>query len=178
VDDYDAAFKAVEHLISIGKKRIAHLAGPESLAISRKRLDGYKDALINHNIPIDEDLIISYDLTLSKVRIYVKHLLDNSNPPDALFAINDPTAIEAIQIIKQMGKKIPDDIAVVGFSDNYASSFIEPSLTTIAQPVKEMGEVAMKLLLDQIDKDISKWKPFVKVLNTELIVRNSTVKSE
>ncbi|WP_207534413.1 LacI family DNA-binding transcriptional regulator [Desertivirga arenae] len=177
VDDYDAAFKAVEHLIQIGKRRIAHLAGPESLAISRKRLNGYKDALKKHNIKIDEDLIISYDLTLSKVRIYVKHLLDNDNPPDALFAINDPTAIEAIQIIKQMGRRIPEDIAVVGFSDNYASSFIEPSLTTISQPVKEMGEVAMQLLLDQVDKEMSKWKPLVKVLNTELIVRNSTVKA-
>ncbi|WP_256011417.1 LacI family DNA-binding transcriptional regulator [Desertivirga xinjiangensis] len=177
VDDYDAAFKAVEHLILIGKKRIAHLAGPDSLAISRKRLNGYRDALIKHNIDIDEDLIISYDLTLSKVRIYVKHLLDSINPPDALFAINDPTAIEAIQVIKQMGKRIPEDIAVVGFSDNYASNFIEPSLTTVSQPVKEMGEVAMNLLLDQIDNDISKWKPLIKVLNTELIVRNSTVKS-
>jgi len=178
VDDYDAAFKAVEHLISIGKKKIAHLAGPESLVISRKRLNGYKDALKKHGLPVDEDLIISYDLTLSKVRIYVKHLLDSSNPPDALFAINDPTAIEAIQIIKQMGRRIPEDIAVVGFSDNYASSFIEPSLTTISQPVKEMGEVAMELLLDQIDKDMSKWKPLIKVLNTELIVRGSTVKSD
>lgn len=177
VDDYDAAFKAVEHLILTGKKRIAHLAGPESLSISKKRLQGYRDALGKHGIPIDEELIISYDLTLSKVRIYVKHLLDNVNPPDGLFAINDPTAIEAMQIIKQMGFRIPEDIAVVGFSDNYASNFIEPSLTTISQPVKEMGEVAMSLLLDQIDKDSSKWKPLVKVLKTELIVRNSTVKT-
>jgi len=178
VDDYDAAFKAVEHLILIGKKRIAHLAGPDSLVISKKRLQGYRDALRKHGIPLDEELIISYDLTLSKVRIYVKHLLDNDNPPDGLFAINDPTAIEAMQIIKQLGFRIPEDIAVVGFSDNYASNFIEPSLTTISQPVKEMGEVAMSLLLDQIDKDSSKWKPLVKVLKTELIVRNSTVKKE
>ncbi|MEI6947100.1 LacI family DNA-binding transcriptional regulator [Paraflavisolibacter sp. H34] len=176
VDDHDAAFKAVEHLIATGKKRIAHLAGPDSLAISRKRHLGYKDALKKYNLPYDEDLVIASDLTLSKIRIYVKHLLDQDNPPDGLFAFNDPTAIEAIQSIKQMGRRIPEDIAVVGFSDNYASSFIEPSLTTIAQPVDEMGQVAMKLLLDLMDKDVSKWKPIVKILNTKLMVRNSTVR--
>jgi len=101
VDDYDGAFKAVEHLIKTGKKRIAHLAGPDNLSISRKRLNGYYAALRKYNIPIDEDLIISYDLTMEKVKIYVTHLLNLPNPPDALFAINDPTAIEAIQVIKK-----------------------------------------------------------------------------
>lgn len=176
VNDYDAAFKAVEHLIKTGKKRIAHLAGPSSLAISRKRLNGYMDALRKHNIPIDEDLIISYDLTISKVKIYIKHFLDMDNPPDGLFAINDPTAIEAIQVIKQAGKRIPEDIGVVGFSNDYVSRFIEPSLTTISQPVKEMGQVAVKLLMGMMDKDPSEWKILVKVLDTELIIRNSTVR--
>ena len=176
VDDYDGAFKAVEHLISIGKKRIAHLAGPDSLVISRKRLAGYTDALKKHQIPFDEDLVISYDLNLSKVRIYVKHLLDLAHPPDALFAVNDPTAIEAIQAIKHVGKRIPQDIAVVGFSDNYGSDFIEPSLTTIAQPVDEMGQTAVKLLLDMMDKEASKWKQVIKVLDTKLVIRNSTVR--
>ncbi|PWG78362.1 LacI family DNA-binding transcriptional regulator [Pararcticibacter amylolyticus] len=176
VDDYDAAFKAVEHLIQTGKKRIAHLAGPDSLAISRKRLNGYEDALRKYNFPVDEDLIISYDLTLSKVRIYIRHLLELENPPDGIFAINDPTAIEAIQVIKQHGLRIPEDIAVVGFSNNYASSFIEPSLTTISQPVKEIGRTAMGLLLDLMDKETALWKPIIKTLETELIVRNSTVK--
>lgn len=177
VNDYDAAYKAVEHLIHIGKKRIAHLAGPNCLSISRKRLDGYLDALRNHNYPIDEDLIISYDLTLSKVRIYIKHLLELESPPDGLFAINDPTAIEAIQVIKNLGRRIPEDIAVVGFSNNYASSFIEPSLTTISQPVKEIGRTAMQLLLGLMDKEVSQWKPIVKILDAELIIRNSTVKT-
>ncbi|WP_316831544.1 LacI family DNA-binding transcriptional regulator [Pedobacter aquatilis] len=175
VNDYDAAFKAVEHLIKIGKKRIAHLAGPGQLVISRKRMNGYRDALKKYNIPVDEELIIEYDLNLSKVKMYVKHLLGMENPPDALFAVNDPTAIEAIQIIKQLGKRIPDDIAIVGFSDNYGSSFIEPSLTTIAQPVREIGKTAMELLLGLMDKDISEWKPLIRTLDADLVVRNSTV---
>lgn len=175
VDDYDGAFRAVEHLIQTGKKRIAHLAGPENLSISRRRLNGYHAALRKYNIPVDEQLIISYDLTMEKVNIYVNHLLNLTNPPDALFAINDPTAIEAIQIIKKRGLRIPEDIAVVGFSNDQLSALIEPSLTTVSQPVTQIGETAAELLLQLINTDINQWKPITKMLNTELIIRRSTV---
>ncbi|WP_437917865.1 LacI family DNA-binding transcriptional regulator [Sphingobacterium sp. LRF_L2] len=175
VNDYDAAFKAVEHLISIGKRRIAHLSGPKQLVISQKRLNGYRDALIKHGLEVDEDLIIDFDLSLPKVKIYVKFLMELENPIDGIFAVNDPTALEAMQIIKKMKKRIPDDVAVVGFSDNYGSSFAEPSLTTLAQPVKEIGRTAVQLLLNLIDKDQSEWKPIIKTLDAELIIRHSTV---
>jgi len=176
VDDYEGAFKAVEHLIKTGRKRIAHLAGPSSLSISKKRLNGYLDALAKHNLPIDEELIISFDLSLSKVKIYIKHLLSLPSPPDAIFAINDPTAIEVIQIIKQQGLKIPQDIAVIGFSNDYASALIEPSLSTMAQPVEEIGKTAVRMLIEQINRDVKDWKAGTTVLKTELIIRNSTVK--
>jgi LacI family transcriptional regulator/LacI family repressor for deo operon, udp, cdd, tsx, nupC, and nupG len=173
VDDYDGAFRAVEHLIGTGKRRIAHLAGPDSLSISRKRLQGYRDALLKHGLPILEELIIPYDLSTEKARIYVKHLLDLPEPPDALFSINDPTAIEAMQVIKARGLRIPQDIAVVGFSNDYASALIEPGLTTVAQPVREMGKTAAQLLLDQMDREVSDWKAIIRTLKTELIVRGS-----
>jgi DNA-binding LacI/PurR family transcriptional regulator len=174
VDDYEGAFRAVDHLIQRGKKRIAHLAGPSALLISEKRLNGYKAALRKNNIEMDEELIISYDLSIEKVKIYVTHFLNMENPPDAIFAINDPTAIEAIQIIKKRGLKIPEDIAVVGFSNDFASGLIEPSLTTVSQPVTELGRTAAQLLIDQINRDVSEWKAIVRVLKTELIVRNSS----
>lgn len=174
VDDYEGAFKATEHLILLGKQRIAHLAGPPSLYISRKRLEGYKDALRKHKRPIIDELIISYDLTLEKVKIYVKYLLDLPSPPDALFAVNDPTAIEAIKVIKEQGLSIPEQIAVVGFSNDYGSALIEPGLTTMAQPTREIGQVAAQLLLDQIHTDSSVWKPITRVLKTELIIRASS----
>jgi LacI family transcriptional regulator/LacI family repressor for deo operon, udp, cdd, tsx, nupC, and nupG len=177
VNDYDGAFKAVEHLIQTGKKRIAHLAGPDSLIISRKRLNGYLDALRKYNLPIVEDLIIPYDLTTDKVKIYVKHLLELEEPPDALFAINDPTAIEAMQIIKKKGLRIPQDIAVVGFSNDYASALIEPSLTTVSQPVREIGSVAVQLLLDQMEREVADWKAITRTLKTELIIRDSSLKT-
>lgn len=174
VDDYEGAFRAVEHLIKRKKKRIAHLAGPDTLPISVKRLRGYRDALKKYNIPIDEELIIPYDLTIAKVKIYVNHLLRLDNPPDAIFAINDPTAIEALQIVKKKGLQVPKDIAIVGFSNDYASGLIEPSLTTVSQPVKEIGSTAAQLLVDQINRDMSEWKSIIRVLKTELIVRKSS----
>ncbi len=174
VDDYEGAFRAVEHLIKRKKKRIAHLAGPDTLPISVKRLRGYRDALKKYNIPIDEELIIPYDLTIAKVKIYVNHLLRLDNPPDAIFAINDPTAIEALQIVKKKGLQVPKDIAIVGFSNDFASGLIEPSLTTVSQPVKEIGSTAAQLLVDQINRDISEWKSIIRVLKTELIIRKSS----
>jgi len=175
VDDYEGAYRAVEHLIKRKKKRIAHLAGPDNLAISVRRLRGYRDALRKYNIPIDEELIIPYDLTIEKVKIYVNHLLRLDNPPDAIFCINDTTAIEAIQVVKKKGLRIPEDIAIVGFSNDYVSAFIDPPLTTVAQPVKEIGGTAARLLIDQIEKESTDAKSaVVKVLKTELVVRKSS----
>jgi LacI family transcriptional regulator/LacI family repressor for deo operon, udp, cdd, tsx, nupC, and nupG len=174
VDDYEGAFKAVEHLILTGRKRIAHLGGPTSLHISKKRLEGYRDALRKYNQPIEQDLILDYDLNLDKVKIYIKHLLDLPEPPDALFTINDPTAFEAMIFMKAKGIKIPQEIAVVGFSNGYGSTLIEPHLTTVAQPTHEIGQVAAQLLLEQINTDASEWKPIYRVLKTELLVRGSS----
>ncbi|HXI01513.1 MAG TPA: LacI family DNA-binding transcriptional regulator [Sphingobacteriaceae bacterium] len=174
VDDYEGAFNAVTHLIKRGRRRIAHLMGPDSLLISQKRLSGYIDALKKNNIPVLPELIISYDLSIEKVKIYVSYLLEMENPPDALFAVNDPAAMEAMQVIIKKGWRIPEDIAVVGFSNDYASALIHPSLTTVAQPVFEMGRVAAGLLFDQIDKEQSEWKAITKVLKTELLIRNSS----
>jgi len=174
INDYEAAFGAVEHLILTGKKRIAHLAGPDSLITSRKRMQGYLDALKKHHLRVDESLIIPYDLTLGKVKIYVRHLMEMENPPDGLFAINDPAAIEAIQTIKKMGLSIPRDIGIVGFSNDYGSDLIEPSLTTVAQPIQLIGSTAMQLLLDLMDKEVSQWKAVTKTLDSSLIIRNSS----
>lgn len=175
INDYDAALGAVEHLIQTGKRRIAHLAGPDSLITSKKRLKGYLDALKKHKIPIDESLIIPYDLTLGKVKIYIRHLMELTYPPDGLFIANDPAAIEAIRTIKEMGIQIPQQIGIVGFSNDYGSNLIEPGLTTVAQPKRLIGSTAMQLLLDLIDKDVSQWKAVTKTLDSELIVRNSSM---
>jgi DNA-binding LacI/PurR family transcriptional regulator len=174
LDDYKGAIEVMEHLIASGKKRIAHLAGPKNLYNCRKRKEAYLDSLKRHSFPVDPELIIDYDMNLEQVKIFVKYWLDMPNPPDAIFAVNDPCGIEAIQTIKERGLSIPRDIAVVGFSNDNASKYIEPGLTTIKQPTHEMGKIAVQLLLDMIDKDVSEWKSLYKVLKPELIVRGSS----
>jgi LacI family transcriptional regulator/LacI family repressor for deo operon, udp, cdd, tsx, nupC, and nupG len=177
VDDYNGAFRAVEHLIQTGRRRIAHLAGPDTLANSRNRLNGYRDALLQYGLPIAPELVIAYDLNLDKANIYVNHLLNLPNPPDALFAMNDPTALEALNVAKIRGITVPDDLAIVGFSDDPMSALIEPGLTTVAQPVNEIGQQAAHLLLRQVLSNEEGYQAERIVLPTNLIIRGSTVKN-
>jgi LacI family transcriptional regulator/LacI family repressor for deo operon, udp, cdd, tsx, nupC, and nupG len=99
-------------------------------------------------------------------------------PPDGLFIANDPAAIEAIRTIKEMGIQIPQQIGIVGFSNDYGSNLIEPGLTTVDQPKRLIGSTAMQLLLDHIDKEVSQWKAVTKTLDSKLIVRNSSMLQE
>jgi DNA-binding LacI/PurR family transcriptional regulator len=172
VDDYEAAFNAVEHLIKSGRKRIAHLAGPDTLVNSKQRLQGYLDALQNHKIIVDNDLIISYDLSIEKVKIYVQHFLKLKSPPDALFCMNDPTAIAAMQVIKQNKLRIPGDIAVLGFSNDLSSGIVDPALTTVAQPTFEIGREAARLMLKELRNETTGANKTV-VVKTHLIIRDS-----
>ena len=179
VDDYEAAFNAVEHLIKNGRKRIAHLAGPDSLINSKHRLHGYLDALAKNKIPIDNELIISYDLSIDKVKIYIKHFLDMSPRPDAIFCINDPTAIAAMSVIHDRKLHIPKDIAVLGFSNDQPSALTNPPLTTVSQPTFEIGREAAKLIMQEIRNNENNEPAAEKktvVLKAQLIVRESTKK--
>ncbi|MBD2752935.1 LacI family DNA-binding transcriptional regulator [Spirosoma validum] len=177
VDDYHGAFQAVEHLIQTGRRRIAHLSGPDTLMNSRSRLAGYHDALTKHGLPIAPELIISYDLNLDKANIYVNHLLNLPNPPDALFTINDPTALEALSVAKRRGLCVPDELAIVGFSDDPVSALIEPGLTTVSQPVHELGQQAAQVLLRQLLTEDNTFVAERVVLPTKLIIRGSTVQT-
>lgn len=173
IDDYSGAFQAVEHLIEQGYRRIAHLAGPVTLQVSRLRLQGYIDALQKHQLPLDQDLIVYHDLTEEHARICARQLLDLTQPPDAIFAVNDPCAIEIMLIAKERGINIPQDLGIVGFSNDPISAIIEPSLTTVEQPVWKIGEESARLLLEQMEH------PTVekRTLATRLIVRKSSQRS-
>lgn len=137
-------------------------------------MNGYKDALKKHNLPVIDELIINYDLTLNKVPIYINYFLSMPEPPDAIFCINDPTAIEAMKVIKQRGLNIPRDISLIGFSNDYVSSLIGPALTTVEQPIKDIGRTAAQLLLEQMEREVTDWKAATVVLKTKLIVRESS----
>jgi LacI family transcriptional regulator len=182
VDDFTGAKEATLHLIDQGCKRIAHIEGPPNLDISVQRLEGYKEALKENNIPFNKELVsICPSGTIEEGKIATEKLLELKNPPDAIFATNDPAAMGAMQAIKEKGLKMPHDIALVGFSNWFFSALMDPPLSSVDQPGFEMGQEAAKLLIRQIekqDKDDLEIAPETKILKTRLIVRESSLKSK
>jgi len=174
VDDYKGAFDLVEHLIKAGYKRIAHLAGPKNLSISRFRLKGYTDALQQGNLPFNNSMVVYGGLDDTDGIVGFQKLLHLETLPDAIFAVNDPVATGAFVMIKEHGMKIPDDIALAGFSNTYMTSLLDPPLTTVEQPSYEIGKTAAQLLMDQINSNNENFVPKFIVLKTHLIVRGST----
>lgn len=173
VDDHDGAFKAVDYLIKTGCKRIAYIGGSMSLSISNQRMKGYTDALKTNNLPVLEELMVFCDEFHNEPISATQKLLDLPERPDAIFCMNDPVAILAIQVLKQRKVKIPEEISVVGFTNEPVSRYIEPSITTVAQPAYQMGQAAARLFIDQIE-NVEAFKPRMETLQTELIIRNST----
>jgi DNA-binding LacI/PurR family transcriptional regulator len=174
VDDYAGAYKATEHLIKRGCKRIAHLATSQDLLIGKNRKAGYVQALKDNNIEVNEEIILRCD-TDKHAQKCIPYLLTLQNQIDGIFAVNDLTAISAMSIIKRSGYKIPQDIAVVGFSNSVYSSMTDPPLTTVEQQGFEMGRRASKLLFDRIiSEDIIDAR--AEQIKTDLIVRGSSLK--
>jgi len=174
-DDIDASYSATRHLIENGRKRIAHFAGPQGLVIGRDRLQGYLNALTEAGLPIDNRLIIEAD-TFEKARNTVGEMLDAGIVPDGIFAVNDMTAIGAMQTIMKRGYKVPDDVSIVGFSDGYLSGVTEPHLSSVDQHGYEMGTTAAEMLFHRILSDEEEYIPEIKVLKADLIVRGSSEK--
>ena len=180
VDDLSGAKEATLHLIEQGCKRIAHIEGSPNLEITKQRLEGYLEALKEKNIPIDKSLIIPCpEASIDAGKKSTEQLLSMSPLPDGIFATNDPVAMGAMQAIREKGLKIPQDIAVVGFSNWLFSSMMDPPLSSVDQPGFEMGQEATRLLIRQIEtkskEDIDP-KPETKILKTKLIVRASSSK--
>jgi LacI family transcriptional regulator len=180
VDDFTGAKEATLHLIDQGCKRIAHIEGPPNLEISKQRLEGYKEALKEHNMPFNKELVaICPSGTIEEGKKATEKLLSLKNPPDAIFATNDPAAMGAMQAIKAKGLKMPNDVALVGFSNWFFSSLMDPPLSSVDQPGFEMGQEAAKLLIRQIEKqekDDEDITPETKILKTRLIIRESSLK--
>ncbi|MBL86914.1 MAG: LacI family transcriptional regulator [Winogradskyella sp.] len=175
IDNYSAGYKATNHLIEMGAKRIAHIGGLKFRNIYKERERGYRDALKEHNLPIDEDLIqhvksMSYD----EGEKATNKLLDMDNPPDGIFSSNDTTGVAAIQVAKQRGLIIPDELKIIGFNNDPLSQIIDPGLSTISHPAYEMGKTSSKKILKHLKKSDKKSITEITFLNTEIIVRGST----
>ena len=174
VDDHSGAFMGTQHLIEEGYKKIAHLGGSRGISITEARYNGYQDALKTQNIKINQDYCNFGGFHEKNGKDGMEFLLNLSDPPDAVIAVNDPVALGAYDAIKNRGLNIPGDIAIVGFSDNPICRIVSPQLTTIRQPTYEMGKKAMEMLIDQINNGDDNLKPRKEILETSLIVRQST----
>ncbi|MFD0990159.1 LacI family DNA-binding transcriptional regulator [Mariniflexile jejuense] len=176
IDDFKGAYDATKHLINQGCKRIAHLSNNREMQIFKNRYLGYKQALIDSGIEFDESIVIE---TMSKVlegRKTTKLLLNMNYPPDAIFSSSDFTALGAIEEIKAHGLKIPEDVSVVGFSNEPFTRFMELSITSVDQSPIEMGRIAAKVFLEEANNSKKIKSEKRVVLSPELIIRDSSLK--
>ena len=177
VDDFKGAFNATQHLIDQGCNRIVHLAGPQHVSIFKQRLNGYKAALKKNGLPISEDCILIGKLTVESGYKCMMQLLGEGITLDGVFAVEDFTALGAMQAMKEAGKKMPDEIALIGFANEAFGEYITPSLSTVDQQTIKMGEKAAQLFFD-LSKEgaFYKSKPKKLVLEPVLIYRNSSLR--
>jgi LacI family transcriptional regulator len=176
VDNVRAAHEATQHLMRLGRKRIATITGPQNQFASYDRYQGYINALSERTQPVLTELVAEGDWTepggYSAMRQMIPH------KPDALFAANDVMAAGALRALHETHLRVPDDVAVVGFDDTPNASRTDPPLTTMRQPIQSMGALAVETLIDIIDHPGS--APRSIIVATELVIRSScgTLKSK
>jgi len=150
VDDYKGAFLATEHLINNGYKRIAHVSGPQHINGFRDRLKGYADALKKHHLEIDNELIYQGDISIESGKASIDYFFNLDEVPDAVFAVEDYTALGIIKGLKEKKINMPGEFGVIGFANESFGEHITPSLSTVDQQTVQMGKEALSLLMNMI----------------------------
>jgi LacI family transcriptional regulator len=176
IDDYLGGYKATQHLIEQGCKRIAHFTSSRKISIFRERLRGYREALEAHDIPFDRTLIVESNLQLEDGRTSMLKLLELKQRPDAVFSSSAYGAMGALQILKEKTIRVPEDVALVAFSNEPFTSFTDPALTTVDQHPTRMGNAAAEIFLQEITGAAKKFIPQRVVLKPELIIRPSSLR--
>jgi len=174
VDNQDAAKKITRHFYQNGFRRIAYIAGPDHLNISQERTQGYLDGLRNCKMEFHKELLVKCNLSSKDAVKATAQLLDLPLKPDAIFGINDTVAFAAMKEIKKRKLRIPEDVALVGFTDEFHSTVVDPAMTSITHPTFEMGMEAARLFFHRIENPES--EPEQVVLRTKLVVRKSSVR--
>jgi LacI family transcriptional regulator len=169
--NWQGAYDATEYLIRLGHQRIGFITGIQQLHSSRERLDGFTHAMRDARLEIDENLIATGNFEKNSGYEAARQLLSLEERPTAIFASNDVMALGAMDAIREAGLSIPEDISVIGFDDIPETLISYPKLTTVHQPLEKMGQVGVKLLLDQIEN--LERLPRRMTLATQLIIRDS-----
>ena len=176
IDDYKGAFTATDHLIRQGYTRIAHISGPQHLKNFYDRMKGYMGALQANKLKMDPALIYPGNISIESGKMGADHFLSLSNPPDAIFAAEDFTALGAVSKLKEKGVNIPARMGVIGFANELFGEYITPSLSTVDQQTIRMGKSALNLLVDVMVKKEQHIRQKI-VLDPLLIVRQSSLRN-
>ncbi|GAB2533114.1 LacI family DNA-binding transcriptional regulator [Rufibacter soli] len=176
IDDYRGAYKMTEHLIQQGYRRIAHFTSPLKVSVFKERLRGYMDALRDYEIPFREELVIKSNLQLEDGRASMEQLLALKERPDAVFSASDYGAMGAMQVLKELKIRIPEEIGLAGFGNEPFTSFSDPALTTVDQFSLTMGRITAELFFENFKTGEKKIVPQKTVLKPELIIRSSTLR--
>lgn len=174
-DDYSWSMFATEHLIKQDYKNIYYVSGPENLIITQKRKKGFLDALRKHRVEDVNTHILEGGIFIEDGYEVANKILNMSTKPDAIFCFNDPLAIGIMEELKKNGIRIPEEIALVGFTESRIAKHTTPSLTSVDQPAEEMGSITAKLLLKELNKE---HRGIIEdiVLNGKLNIRESSLK--
>ncbi len=175
IDDWNSAYAVIEHLAQQGCRRIAVLAGTEGLLISQQRVAGYQQALKEHRLEARPEWVRYNDFQPELTQAALAYWLALPEPPDAIFAVRYSDAFDVMLGLKQRGLRIPDDMAVVGFGDEFLASMIEPGLTTVNLHPYRIGQQAARLFLEQMELR-EQFRPRTYVIQGDLIVRQSSRK--
>jgi LacI family transcriptional regulator len=177
LDDWNGAYNVTEYLIQQGARRIAILAGPESLLISRNRLAGYQHALRRYHLPLRPEYEAHIEFRTEEAEATLDAWLALPEPPDAIFAINYTNAFDLLVALKKRGIRVPHDVAVVGYGDEFMAAMIEPALTTVDLHPYRIGQQAARLFLEQVQQK-ENFQPRTFVISGDLKIRQSSLKGE
>ncbi|MFE1229647.1 LacI family DNA-binding transcriptional regulator [Streptomyces sp. NPDC059442] len=171
-DNVGAGRSAVAHLAGRGRRRIATITGPLDMYVARCRLDGYRAGLTEAGLAPDESLVATGDFTEEGGRLAMRDLLERNPDLDAVFAASDVMAAGARSVLREAGRRVPEDVALVGVDDSAVARHMDPPLTSVRQPIEEMGRTMARLLLQEMARESAEQPR--RVLPTELVVRASS----
>ncbi|PIA81068.1 LacI family transcriptional regulator [Gaetbulibacter sp. 4G1] len=177
INDYDSSHMIVDHLVQQNRKRIAHIGGYKHTRIFNNRIRGYVDALKKHNLPQDNDLLIESSLTTEDGRAKMIQLLKLKDKPDAIYVAGDYAALGALQVLNEQNIKVPEEIALVGFGNEPFTAMVTPTISSVNQHSAEIGRLAATTFLEHAKKEVITQSLNKKILNADLIVRDSSKKN-
>ena len=176
IDNAKCGYQATQHLIDQGCKRIVHVTSSLKRNVYSQRYKGYRDALFDNHIPLDESLLLVYDLSEKAGVDSARAILRMDPLPDGIFLTNDFVAAVCMRTLKENGIRIPEDIAVVGFNNDAIGKLIEPALTTINYPGIDMGEIAARNLINHLKGISDLHQTNTIIVRSDLIIRKSSLK--